>query len=118
MLNLAGVSWERGRPPVFLGNVRYVLMNYRGLLAADARTERAPQSSMLEVEFAQLSDRGRTRDRNEDYLGYALPATPAEARTHGWLFALADGVGGQQLGEVAARAAVESLLASLRAAPG
>ena len=93
-------------------------MNYRGLLAADARTERPPQSSMLEVEFAQLSDRGRVREQNEDYLGYALPATPAEARTHGWLFALADGVGGQQLGEVAARAAVESLLASFRAAAG
>ena len=66
-------------------------MSYRGLLAADAPARRAAQNSMLEVEFGQLSDRGRIREQNEDYLGYVLPATPAEARTHGWLFALADG---------------------------
>src|SRR5207249_1583109 len=70
----------KGSPARFFGNVRYVLMNYRGLLAADARTERPPQSSMLEVEFAQLSDRGRVRGQNEDYLGYALPAAPAARR--------------------------------------
>jgi protein phosphatase len=73
---------------------------------------------MLDVEFTQLSDPGRVREHNEDYLGYVLPATPAQARTHGWLFALADGVGGQQQGEVAARAAVESLLTGFRAAAG
>src|SRR5579863_9446226 len=71
---------------------------------------------MMDLEFAQLSDCGRVRDQNEDYLGHVLPATPAEARTHGWLFALADGVGGQQEGEVASRVAVESLLAGFRQA--
>ncbi len=76
------------------------------------------QSSMLDVEFAQLSDPGRVREHNEDYLGYALPATPAQVRSHGWLFALADGVGGQALGEVASRVAVERLLAGFRAAAG
>lgn len=65
---------------------------------------------MLDLEFAQLSDRGRIRDHNEDYLGYVLPSDPSRARTHGWLFALADGVGGQEKGEVASRTAVESLL--------
>ena len=38
---------------------------------------------MLDVEFAQLSDHGRVRDHNEDYLGYVSPATPergADAR--------------------------------------
>jgi protein phosphatase len=73
---------------------------------------------MLEVEFAHLSDCGRVRERNEDYLGYVVPATPAQVRTHGWLFALADGVGGQEQGEVASRTAVESLLAGFRAAAG
>ena len=71
---------------------------------------------MLDVEFAQLSDPGRVREHNEDYLGHVLPATPKHVRTHGWLFALADGVGGQQRGEVASRLAVESLLAGFRAA--
>ncbi|MGH9407408.1 MAG: PP2C family protein-serine/threonine phosphatase [Terriglobia bacterium] len=74
---------------------------------------------MMELEFAQLSDCGRERDHNEDYLGCALPETPARARTHGWLFALADGVGGQEKGEVASRVAVESLLEEFpRAPPG
>ncbi len=94
--------------------------NYRGLLpegaGAIAAQPRPGQSSMLDIEFAQLSDRGRVREQNEDHLGCVLPTTPAQARTHGWLFALADGVGGQQRGEVAARAAVESLLVGFRAA--
>jgi len=74
---------------------------------------------MLEIEFAQLSDPGRTRGHNEDFIGYALPETPERMRSHGWLFALADGVGGQDLGEVASRTAIESLVADFRKArPG
>ncbi len=72
---------------------------------------------MLDVEFAQFSDPGRVRRDNEDYLGAVVPATPAEARTHGWLFALADGVGGQERGEVASRTAVESMISGFRKAP-
>ena len=71
---------------------------------------------MLDLEFAQASDCGRVRDHNEDYLGYVLPEVPEQEQTHGWLFALADGVGGQQLGEVASRTAVETLLAGFRKA--
>jgi serine/threonine protein phosphatase PrpC len=70
-----------------------------------------PQGSMLDVEFTQLSDPGRVRAHNEDFLGYVLPHVSAQLRTHGCLFALADGVGGQQKGEVASRMAVESVLA-------
>lgn len=73
---------------------------------------------MLDLEFAQLSDPGRVREHNEDYLGHVLPATPGRARTHGWLFVLADGVGGQVRGEVAAHAAVDTVLAGFRAASG
>lgn len=65
---------------------------------------------MLDVEFSQLSDAGTVRSRNEDYLGYVLPSSPAQVRSRGWLFALADGVGGQLQGEVASRAAVEEVL--------
>ena len=74
------------------------------------------QSSMLQVEFAQLSDSGKVREHNEDYLGYVVPITPSEARTRGWFFALADGVGGHAQGEVASQAAVETLLAGFKAA--
>jgi PPM family protein phosphatase len=97
-----------------------MLWNHRGLLRGDTGSttpsSRLTQSSMLEVEFSQFSDRGQVREQNEDYVGCALPQTPTEARTHGWLFALADGVGGQQRGEVASRAAVECLLAGFRRA--
>ncbi len=72
---------------------------------------------MLDVEFSQLSDAGPVRPRNEDYLGYVRPAMPAHVRSHGWLFVLADGVGGQRQGEVASRAAVEEVLAGFRRAP-
>ena len=65
---------------------------------------------MLDIEFVQLSDPGRVRDHNEDFFGHAVPAEEEQARTHGWLFALADGVGGHDRGEVASRVAVESVL--------
>ena len=78
---------------------------------------------MLELEFAQASDPGRVRVHNEDYLGYvagyvagAMPAQP-QAHTQGWLFALADGVGGHDKGEVASRTAIETLVAGFRRAP-
>src|ERR1700733_13632796 len=65
---------------------------------------------MLDLEFVERTDVGRVRDHNEDYLGYASPATPAKVRTHGWLFVLADGVGGQEKGEVASKTAVECMV--------
>lgn len=71
---------------------------------------------MLDLEFAQLSDCGRVRAHNEDFLGSVAPAGGSEARGAGWLFVLADGVGGQEKGEVASRLAVETLLAGFRAA--
>ena len=71
---------------------------------------------MLEVDFAQLSDTGPVRTRNEDYLGYVRPSSAEQVRSHGWLFSLADGVGGQRQGEVASRAAVEEVLGGFRRA--
>ncbi len=71
---------------------------------------------MLEIEVAELSDPGRARPNNEDYLGHFVPGSPAQARSHGWVFALADGVGGQQKGEVASRAAVQEVVAGFQRA--
>ena len=73
---------------------------------------------MLDLEFAELSDLGRVRARNEDYLGHVVPGSPARARSHGWLFALADGVGGQRQGEVASRAAVQEVVGGFQRAKG
>lgn len=80
------------------------------------RESPAPAAAGLELEFAHLSDPGRKRGHNEDFLGYSAPETIDEARRRGWLFAVADGVGGQELGEVASRTAVETVVAGFGAA--
>lgn len=72
---------------------------------------------MLELEFAQLSDAGKVRGHNEDFIGYAEPGTPEQARSHGWLFVLADGLGGHDRGEVASQLAVDTLVSSFYASP-
>lgn len=85
----------------------------------DARPHDArvlPRTS-LDLEFVQLTDPGRHREHNEDYFGHFQPRSAAEARTHGWLFALADGVGGHDHGEVASQAAVEDFVGGFAAAP-
>jgi PPM family protein phosphatase len=72
---------------------------------------------MLELEFAHLSDRGRAREGNEDSLGHVIPSTAAQVHSHGWLFVLADGMGGHEDGEIASRLAVETMLAGFRKIP-
>lgn len=61
---------------------------------------------MLDIRFGQASDPGRIRANNEDFAGSFVPRTRTESRERGWLFALADGVGGMERGEVAAAGAV------------
>ena len=89
--------------------------HHRGLPAEPARDPQpAPrrETSGLDVEFFQVSDIGRVRQNNEDFHGYAEPTAPER----GWLFAVADGVGGQQFGEVASKTAIETLIAGYSAA--
>jgi protein phosphatase len=61
---------------------------------------------MLEVQFGQASDPGKVRTNNEDSVGSFIPSSRQQARSHGYLFAVADGVGGMDLGEVASATAV------------
>ena len=93
---------------------------YRGQRLARAEpipaAHRTFDDSMLEIDFAEFSDVGRVRLGNEDYVGHVAPDTSEQARNHGWLFALADGVGGQEKGEVASRTAVETVLEGFREA--
>src|SRR5579863_8843379 len=64
---------------------------------------------MLDVQFGQASDFGKVRTNNEDALGSFIPVSRHQARSHGFLFAVADGVGGLDLGEVASATAVSVL---------
>jgi protein phosphatase len=70
-----------------------------------------PQESalMLDVQYGQASDFGKVRTNNEDAMSAYIPNTRQRARSHGFLFAVADGVGGMDLGEVASATAVKVL---------
>ena len=72
---------------------------------------------MLELEYAELTDSGLKRNHNEDCIGHVIPASPAQVQSQGWLFALADGVGGQEKGEVASRLSIDAVLAGFRKIP-
>jgi protein phosphatase len=65
--------------------------------------------AMLDVQFGQASDFGKVRTNNEDAMGSFIPISRHQARSHGFLFAVADGVGGLDLGEVASATAVSVL---------
>jgi PPM family protein phosphatase len=61
---------------------------------------------MLDVQFGEASDFGKVRTNNEDSVGSFIPASRQQARTHGFLGVVADGVGGLDLGEVASATAI------------
>jgi len=64
---------------------------------------------MLDVVFGQSSDPGKVRTNNEDSMGSFIPNSRHQARSHGYLFAVADGVGGLDLGESASSTAISVL---------
>ena len=72
---------------------------------------------MLDVQFGQASDFGKVRTNNEDAMGSFVPASRAQTRSHGFLFVVADGVGGMDLGEVASSTAVSVLADEFAKAP-
>jgi serine/threonine protein phosphatase PrpC len=71
---------------------------------------------MLDLQYGQASDFGKVRTNNEDAAGSFIPASRHQARSHGFLFAVADGVGGLDLGEVASATAIEVLTREFAAA--
>ncbi|MGD2049192.1 MAG: Stp1/IreP family PP2C-type Ser/Thr phosphatase [Chloroflexota bacterium] len=58
--------------------------------------------------YASLrTDQGRVRDHNEDFIACKEPETAGEESRNGWLYVVADGVGGAEKGEVASEYATE-----------
>ena len=72
---------------------------------------------MLDVQFGQVSDFGKVRTNNEDAMGSFIPTSRRQARSHGYLFAVADGVGGMDYGEVASATVVKTLIEEFPKAP-
>lgn len=73
---------------------------------------------MLDVIFGQASHPGMIRPNNEDSMGFFVPRSRQEARALGWMFVVADGVGGLDLGEVASAKAVEVMIQGFAEAHG
>jgi protein phosphatase len=56
------------------------------------------------------TDTGQVRGHNEDFVGSWEPQTEEERVAHGWLYIVADGVGGADAGEIASQQATEQTI--------
>jgi len=63
----------------------------------------------LEVEASGLTDPGPHRETNEDSIGCFVPPDPLALERKGFLYVVADGLGGHKAGEVASSSAVARL---------
>jgi len=65
---------------------------------------------MITFDYAGLSEQGPVRDNNEDFIAAHVPPDPTIQSQKGYLFTIADGVGGNRAGEVASKQATEKLI--------
>lgn len=63
------------------------------------------------IEASLQTDQGRIRDHNEDFVTFWEPDNEAAEAQNGWLYIVADGVGGADAGEVASQFASERVIA-------
>ncbi|RMD48176.1 MAG: Stp1/IreP family PP2C-type Ser/Thr phosphatase [Candidatus Thermofonsia bacterium] len=63
-----------------------------------------------QIKAACATHQGQRRDHNEDYVRCWEPETEADESQHGWVYIVADGVGGADAGEVASQYATEQAL--------
>ncbi len=75
-------------------------------------------SSLSPIKAAMQTDRGLVRDHNEDYVIRHEPNSREEEEAYGWLYIVADGVGGADAGEVASEYASQQTMAHYMADNG
>lgn len=73
-------------------------------------------SKIGQIDAYLRTDTGRVRDHNEDFVHAWEPQTPEDEKKHGWVYLVADGVGGADAGEVASEYASERTMAHYLAA--
>jgi protein phosphatase len=67
---------------------------------------------MLEIEASVLTNVGRVRTNNEDFVSLIRPSRGNHLTSHGVLALVADGMGGHEGGELASRLAVDAIVRS------
>ena len=71
----------------------------------------------MKLTFAELSSTGPVRHHNEDCTGFWQPESEEDRLVHGWIAAVADGVGGLSSGEIASRMAIDVAINTFKSAP-
>jgi PPM family protein phosphatase len=95
---------SRGCPWV---NLKWLIQEFLvGIFPERMREKFKLVAPMLDLQFGHASDFGKVRTNNEDAIGSFVPASSQQTRSHGYLFAVADGVGGMNSGEIASATAV------------
>jgi serine/threonine protein phosphatase PrpC len=75
-----------------------------------ASAQKPASAPPLDLVAAKLTDVGRARPHNEDYVDYYIPPDARQRARQGAIYVVADGMGGHQAGEVASQGAVELVI--------
>lgn len=67
-------------------------------------------SNLGQISANLRTDTGLVRDHNEDFVAHWEPSTKKEEKQNGWLYIVADGVGGADAGEVASELTCEETI--------
>ena len=66
--------------------------------------------SIGHIDASMRTDQGRVRDHNEDFIACEEPTSAGKESRNGWLYIVADGVGGADKGEIASEYATERMI--------
>lgn len=67
-------------------------------------------TNLNQIDACLVTDKGQIRDLNEDFFASHEPTSSQEETQNGWIYLIADGVGGADAGEVASQYASERAL--------